>query len=122
MLGWLKSSPRPTRQQLLSSVPHKNVLVKETAMAEGLRLTAPLRPNRLREVLGARAGEKSFELDQLGGFTWRSIDGKRNIEGLIRLFAEEQRVSLREADVSVVAFLKMLAQRNLIGLVTPRDE
>jgi hypothetical protein len=114
------------REALLSAIPLRNELVREKAVAEGaggLRLTAPLKPSALRKVFAARGGaapEKSFELDDLGTWVWRAMDGKRDVEDLIRGFAGHFRVNLREAEVSVLAFLKTLAQRNLIGLLAPK--
>jgi len=127
MLQWLKSQRRPTRSQLLAAIPVRNPLVSEKPRAEGgntssyvLRLSAPLRPSRVREVLGRRTAEKSFDLDELGAFVWKAIDGKRTVETLIRHFAGEKRLSLRESEVAVLAFLKTLMQRNLIALAVDK--
>ncbi len=127
MLDWFKSPRRPSRRQLLAAIPVRNPLVRERGRDAGhepaayvLRLTAPLRPSRLREVLGGKAAEKSFDLDDLGVFVWHAIDGRRTMEELIRHFAEEKKVTLREAEVAVLAFLKTLAQRNLIALAVEK--
>jgi hypothetical protein len=128
MLAWLKSSRRPSRGQLLAAVAVRNPLVREASRAGGdagsfvLRLSAPLRPSRLREILGRRPLEKSFDLDELGAFVWNAIDGKRSVESLIRHFAEAHRVTLREADVAVIAFLKTLTERNLVALAVESQE
>jgi len=49
-------------------------------------------------------------------FVWRHADGTRTVEALITTFAEHHQLSLREAEVPVLAFLKTLTQRNLIAL------
>ncbi|HVT83058.1 MAG TPA: PqqD family protein [Phycisphaerae bacterium] len=124
MLPWIRSSPRPTRGQLLAGVPVRNPVVREAvrgSRSELLRLSAPLRPSRLREMLGARPSEKSFELDELGTFVWRALDGKRTVEALIRHFAAEKQVSIRESEVVVLAFLRTLAERNLIALALKKQ-
>lgn len=127
MLAWLKSSRRPARAQLLAAVAVRNPLVRETSRAGSdvgsfvLRLSAPLRPNRLREILGRQPTEKSFDLDELGAFVWKAIDGRRSVELLIRHFADSNRVTLREADVAVIAFLKTLTERNLVALAIEPD-
>jgi hypothetical protein len=111
-----------SRDALLKAVPVKNELVREKVIAEagGLRLTAPLRPNRLRKSLSPASGaEKTFELDALGAYVWKQIDG-RSVEQLIEVFAATHRVNVREAEVSVTAFLHTLVRRNLVALVAPK--
>ncbi|HEY4328552.1 MAG TPA: PqqD family protein [Phycisphaerae bacterium] len=126
MLGFLEKK-RPSREALLGAVPVRNPVVRESRR-EGdeagvmvLRLTAPLVPSRLRGLIGGKKmAEKSFDLDALGAFVWESLDGRRNVEELIEYFAAEKRVNVREAEVAVLAFLKMLAQRNLLALAIER--
>ncbi len=83
-----------------------------------------LRGAKLRRVLaGSRpSARKTFELDALGVFVWQAIDNRKTVEQLIRHFAREKRVALREAEVSILAFLKMLTQRGLIALVPGNTE
>jgi hypothetical protein len=122
MLGLFRK-PQNHRDALLAAIPLRNELVREKPTSAGLRLTAPLRPSTLRRVFvpsNAATPEKSFELDDLGAWVWHALDGVRSVEQLIHAFADHHRVNLREAEVSVIAFLKTLAQRNLIGLVAPR--
>ena len=123
MLGWLTNrSYRPTREALLAAIPAKNQLVRESRRdkpadlaAAALRLTAPLERRGVRGFFRS-ASDKSFDLDELGAFVWDALNGRRSVEALIHLFAEEKRVNAREAEIAVLAFLKTLAQRNLIAL------
>ena len=117
--------PTPTHDQLLASIPVHNKLVREKELPTRpdqplatpiLRLTAPVASSRLRSVLSKVPQEKSFDLDALGAFVWRHADGTRTVESLITTFAEQHQLSLREAEVPVLAFLKTLTQRNLIAL------
>ncbi len=111
----------PGRESLLAAVAVKNAAVREKRLmpeskrlgASVLRLTAALSRGGAG---GAGGREKSFELDELGAFVWDAADGTRTVEGLIRHFAAEKKVNLREAEVAVLAFLKMLAKRNLMAL------
>jgi hypothetical protein len=122
MLRFLRKQPNH-REALLAAIPVRNEQVREKPIDSGLRLTAPLRPSTLRRIFVPRDAaipEKSFELDDLGAWVWRALDGRRNVEQLIRAFADHHRLNLREAEVAVLAFLKTLAQRNLIGLVAPQ--
>jgi len=108
----------PDRSTLLSAIPLRNELVCSTSNGDGLRLTAPLKPSVFRRIFAVRSAaiaEKSFDLDDLGKWLWHRLDGKNSVEFLIRQFAADHRVNLREAEVSVVAFLRTLTQRNLIA-------
>jgi len=119
MLGWLKQAKRVPREALLEAVPVRNALVRESRAGGNLRLTGEVKSG-WRRALGAR-GEKTFELDELGAFVWEALDGACTVEGVIRRFATEKRVNLREAEVAVLAFLKMLVQRGLVALMAKKE-
>lgn len=61
--------------------------------------------------------ERTYELDRFGRFVVDEIDGKRNVLGIIDAFQEKFRMSRRESELGVVAFLKILLKRNLIAIV-----
>ena len=124
-----KRNAKPTRDQLLAAIPVKNRLVREAPLAVPpdaplaasiLRLSAPLKPSRLHAVIGKTASNKSFDLDALGAFVWQHADGTRTVEALITHFAAHHQLSLREAEVPVLAFLKTLVERNLVALALPK--
>ena len=62
--------------------------------------------------------EKRHVLDELGAFVLQQIDGRRNVEQIIDAFVERFRINPREAELSTVAFVKMLLQRQVITVVT----
>ncbi len=105
----------------MTAVMVRNQLVKEESRTgQALRLVAPLKPTLLRRMVNAGTSKRSFEFDDLGLWCWDRIDGRRTVESLIEEFAATHRLNIREAEVSVLAFLKMLTQRNLAGLVAKR--
>lgn len=117
MLSWLRKTAGPDRSVLLAAVPVRNELITETRSDRGaLRLKAPLRQTLLGKMFGASARDKSFELDELGAWVWSRIDGRRDVERIIKEFSQAQRVNLREAEVAVLAFLRMLLQRGIVAL------
>lgn len=119
MFGLKGKSKAPDRGALMAAIVVRNKLVRAEPIAAGVRLKAPLKDSKLRAWLarGESRSEKIFELDALGAFTWECIDGRRTVEAIVRRFAEEKKVNLREAEVAVVEFLRMLVRRNLVGLV-----
>ncbi len=59
---------------------------------------------------------KRLELDEMGSFVWKLIDGRRSVGDIITTFAHEYKVSNQEAETAVTAFIKTLGQRGFIGL------
>jgi hypothetical protein len=63
--------------------------------------------------------EQRYKLDELGTAVYDMIDGVRTVEQLMDAFAGQFRLNKREAEVSVAAFLRMLAERKIISIVVP---
>lgn len=61
--------------------------------------------------------EKVVELDELGGFVFELIDGKRAVIEIVNGFEKKYRLNRREAELSVAKFLRSLAERQIISLV-----
>ncbi|MGE4421834.1 MAG: PqqD family protein [Pseudodesulfovibrio sp.] len=121
-----KKRPEPTisRAQALDMVPVRNEAVAITALPGGLvQLAYPLaiKPwfGRLADKVGLWDGKpmtKTVELDEMGTFVWRHIDGTRSVRAIARAFTETYEVQPREAELAVTAFIKTIGQRGIIGL------
>lgn len=61
--------------------------------------------------------EKSFELDEFGAFVVGQIDGKKTVLDIIGTFQERFKMSRRESELGVVAFMKILLKRTLVVIV-----
>ena len=61
--------------------------------------------------------ERRVRLDELGTFVFRQIDGRRDARAIVALFVARYRVNRREAELSCIQFLKMLAGRQVISIV-----
>ncbi|MEZ7195878.1 PqqD family protein [Pseudodesulfovibrio karagichevae] len=121
-----KKRPEPTisRAQALDMVPVRNEAVAVTELPGGLvQLAYPLaiKPwfGRLADKVGLWDGKpmtKTVELDEMGTFVWRHIDGTRSVRDIARAFTEAYEVQPREAELAVTAFIKTIGQRGIIGL------
>ena len=60
--------------------------------------------------------ERTYELDDFGAFVVAQIDGRRDVMEIIRAFERRFKVNHREAELSIVAFLKMLMQRGIVSV------
>lgn len=62
---------------------------------------------------------KKLQLDQMGSFVWKEIDGKKTVKEIIGIFAHSHKVTSHEAETAVAPFLRSLGQRGFIGLYGP---
>lgn len=105
-------------------IPVRNGEVSESEVADGLvQLSYPLaiKPwfGRLAEKVGMwdqRPMIKHLELDEMGTFVWRLIDGDHSVRQIAEKFTAHYEVQAREAELSVTAFIKTIGQRGIIGL------
>ncbi|MEJ5169998.1 MAG: PqqD family protein [Fimbriimonadales bacterium] len=109
-------------EELRKAVPMANPAVRVVDESEsGLILEAPLQVSTNRWIAGMarilkQPDRKRFELEPVGAFVWKSIDGRTSFEGISRKLREQYRMSRVEADAALGAFLQLLAQRRLITL------
>ena len=115
--------PRLTRAQALACVPVKSGRISEEDNNGLPRISYPQPTGpmvaRLMSAFGRNPRTrflKKLELDEMGAFVWRLIDGKRTVSAITRLFAEEHNLPQQEAELSVTAFLRELGRRGIIGL------
>ena len=81
-----------------------------------IRLPPPPRPGLLGRLLRPVPG-KQLRLDELGSFVVRQIDGETNVSRIIESFVAQYRTNRREAELSMVEFLKSLARRRVISIL-----
>lgn len=60
--------------------------------------------------------KRRFELDELGSFVIQQIDGRRPVIEIVDAFVQRFRTNRQQAELSVVAFLKMLTARRVISI------
>ncbi|MGL1860977.1 MAG: PqqD family protein [Pseudodesulfovibrio sp.] len=121
-----KRVPLPTipRSEALNMVPVRNTEVVESVDDDDLiQLAYPLaiKPwfGSLAEKVGLwdkRPMIKHLELDEMGTFVWRAINGENSVRQIAAIFVAYYEVQPREAELSVTAFIKTIGQRGMIGL------
>lgn len=85
----------------------------------GVKLIVPRREDRLGQIIARvfRIPEsRTIELDEFGAQVWVRCDGQHSVEQLVQFTCREYKLNRRQGEVSVVTFMKMLAQRRLIGI------
>lgn len=87
--------------------------------APGVQITVPRREDKVGQILSRLfqiPATKTIELDEFGAAVWEKCDGRHSVEQLVTFTATAYKLNRRQAEVSVVSFMRMLAQRRLIGL------
>ena len=91
----------------------------EDSEAPGVQITVPRRDDKMGQILSRLfqiPATKTIELDEFGAAVWEKCDGRHSVEQLVTFTATAYKLNRRQAEVSVVSFMRMLAQRRLIGL------
>lgn len=120
----LGRKPTLPRGETLALRPVRNRIVSweqpEDSEEEGLHLRVPRRQDKIGVFLSrwlAYPSHKIIELDEFGAAIWQRCDGRTTVDQLVAYTSLTHKLNRRQAEVSVVAFLKMLTQRRLIGFI-----
>ena len=119
-----KKNTTLSRTEALACVPKQNDSTSWQELENGdIQFTYAIPLSRMFQAIHRRFSKNSVEtatkklqLDAMGSFVWRLIDGERSVGTIIKTFADEYKVSNQEAETAVTAFIKTLGQRGFIGL------
>ncbi len=107
------------RRRSLAGVPmlHNDVAVR-TAPNGVTRLHVRYeRGKGLFEMFRPPVTERQYELDQFGVFVIDQVRQQHSVLAIVDAFQERYGLSRREAELGVVAFLKMLMKRGILSVV-----
>lgn len=116
----LKSRKRTQvdRRESLAGIPYLNesaVIERSEGTPMALKLVIR-RGNGFLDRFRPPAMERRYELDEFGAFVVQKIDGKKTVLDLINAFEDRFKMSHRESELGVVAFIKILMKRNLLAV------
>ena len=66
--------------------------------------------------------QKTLVLDEIGTQVWTMCDGRTTVEAMIRRLSEVHKLNVKEAEISLLAYLKQLGQKGLVGFVVAKDD
>jgi hypothetical protein len=113
-----------SRTDALCCIPIRNPMVVESRMDSGemlLSYTETLKPwfagilKRMKKTSEIRRTRK-LQLDILGTGVWDLVDGKSTVMEIIDSFAGIHQLYHKEAEVSVIQFLRELGRRGIVGM------
>jgi len=65
---------------------------------------------------------KKLVLDKMGSRIWEMCDGEHTVQDLIDMLVCEYKLRRREAEVSLIEYLKKLIKKGLIVLLPPKEK
>jgi hypothetical protein len=116
--------PQLSRTSALRCIPVRNPMVLENRLDSGeMLLSYPqtLKPwfagilRRIKKESELRQMRK-LQLDILGTGVWELVDGKSTVMEIIDSFAGLHQLYHKEAEISVIQFLRELGRRGIIGM------
>lgn len=117
-----------SRTDALCCIPVRNPLVLENRLDSGeMLLSYPetLKPWFVDILQRKKKSElrrmRKIQLDILGAGVWDLVDGKSTVMKIIDSFAELHQLYRKEAEVSVIQFLRELGRREIVGMKQNSD-
>lgn len=123
-LFWKRKTPQLTRRDVIRLRPVRNqALTWERGEDGNVRIEMLCRRSRLGKTLSIiffipREQRRVIELDPIGSFVWERCTGKKDVSKITDDLSDEYNLSRREAEVSLMAYLKTLGEKNLVGFAT----
>lgn len=120
-----RAKPRLTKEDLLASRPVLNQAITWSLRDDGeVQIEIPRREvwwvGLLSKILYVPK-KRTIALDEVGSRVWRMIEERQTVKAMIAELARQYKLNRREAEAALVAYLRTLAKKNLIGFEVPRS-
>ncbi len=103
------------RAAALNACPVRTNAVKTEEKKDKLYVTVLFMRPKWQQWLGAEEKcQRTFGLDKYGVEVYRACDGGTSVKKIVDVFAENHKMSIAEAEISVCQFIKTLLIKGLI--------
>ena len=122
-----KAQPKElSRQASLASKPLRNPAIRTERKEDGTALLyVPSNPSRwarlMAKLIRVEGIDRRVSLDEIGAYVWEMCDSETPVRAMISRFAKQYKLNRKEAEVSMVQYLRTLAKKGLIGIMVPED-
>lgn len=110
-----------TREDTLRARPIKNEAVRESRQDNGeIILVVPRKKVWWLRILSRIfyiRGQREISLDEIGSWVWHKCDGRVSVGKIMEDLAKEFKINRKEAEVSLLSYLKKLGEKRLIGFL-----
>ncbi len=121
-----KRTPTLSKKEALDTLPIRNPYVEWHKTEEGeVIIKVPRRGDwvgKLLTFIFAPPEIRQVALDKIGSLVWDLSDGQHSFEEIVRVVSRNYKLTRREAEVGVAAFLRELGKRKLIVLAVRKEE
>ena len=120
-----RKTPKLTREAMLSSRPARNDLLKWEKNETGeARITVERQETwkvRLLSRVFYIPRERTITLDEVGTEVWQMCNGRTTVAQMIENLRDKYQLDRKEAEVSLLSYLKTLGQKRFVGFVIDKD-
>ena len=106
---------------MLSSRPARNEAVEWEKTDRGeVRISVTRQETwkiRLLSKLFYIPRKRNITLDEVGAEVWQMCNGRTNVGQMIQALSEKYKLNRKEAEVSLLEYLKTLAQKRFVGFL-----
>ena len=110
---------------MLKSRPVRNQLITWERNEQGeVMITIPRQTGwkvKLLTLLFHIPKKKLISLDEIGSEVWVLCDGKNSVERILRTFGEQHKLNPKEAEVSLLSYLRTLGKKQVIGFAVDTE-
>lgn len=61
--------------------------------------------------------KRTIQLDRIGAEVYEMCNGKNSVDAIVECFREKHKITRRESELSIVAYLRRLGKKGLLGFV-----
>ena len=116
-----RNKPKLTREAMLNSRPARNDALKWEQNDDGeVQIRVTRQDNwkiRLLSRMFYIPKERKITLDELGTEVWTLCNGKNTVAEMIEALSVKYQLNRKEAEVSLLNYLKTLGQKRFVGFV-----
>lgn len=121
-----RKSPKLSREAMLNSRPARNEALAWDENDDGEVVIMVERQETLRVRLLSKIfyipKERKITLDEVGTEVWQMCNGKTSVAQMIDRLGKKYQLNRKEAEVSLLSYLKTLGQKRFVGFLIEGDK
>ncbi len=122
----LKKRPDLNKGEVLKSIPVRNSIIKwELDENDEASLVIPQKGRlwvKITSKIFMLPDKRVVALDEVGSFVWMQCDGNNSIDVIVRKLRNKYNLTRKEAETSLLMYMRQLGKRGYIGFAVPKEE
>jgi hypothetical protein len=121
-----RKKPKLTREAMMNSRPARNELLQWERNDKGEAQIKVTRQEtwkvRLLSKLFYVPKDRTITLDEVGSEVWQMCNGQTSVAQMIDSLKDKYKLDRKEAEVSLLSYLKTLGQKRFVGFLLEGEE